>query len=114
MSEAFTTWLAAELNRLNWTHAELAAKAGVSRGAVSNTLRGVIPPSCEFCIKTANALDVAPETVLKLAGILPPGPPASPIDSSTLQALVELARTLPPEQQEQLLAYCRFLVGQSH
>jgi len=71
-----------------------------------------MPPSADFCIKIAFALDTPPETVLKLAGILPPGPPASPTDSATLQTLVELARTLPPEQQEQLLAYCRFLTGQ--
>jgi len=112
MSEVLRIWVTQELNRRGWTHTQLAINAGVSRPAVSNTLRGVLHPSCEFCIKVANALDVAPEYLLRLAGILPPGFPATPVDSPTLQQLVELARTLPAERQEEALRYVQFLSGQ--
>lgn len=111
MSKELTAWLTAELNRLNWSHAQLAKKAGVSRAAVSNTLRGEIPPSCEFCIKIAGALDVAPEYSLRLAGILPGEPsPISP--SPTTLEIMQLAESLPPEQRQEALRYLRYLAQQ--
>lgn len=113
MSEALRHWLSQELHRREWAYSELARLAGISRPLVSRTLSGDMPPSADFCIKVASALDIAPETVLRLAGILPPAPPASPADDSILQELVELARTLPTEKRQQVLDYVRFIAGQS-
>ena len=68
-----------------------------------------MPVSADFCIKVAQTLDVQPEMVLRLGGILPPTSPASPSDDKTLQELVELARNLEPEDKQQVLDYIRFL-----
>lgn len=109
MSEALRVWLAQELNRRQWSHRELARQTDFSQAYVSRILSGEQNPSVNFCHKIAAALDIAPESVLRLAGILPPIEPASTADSSILQELIELARNLPPQQQKQLLDYTRFL-----
>lgn len=112
MSERLKQWLATELNRLNWSHAELAAKAGVSRALVSRTLRGDMPASADFCIKVALALDdVAPEYLLRLAGILPGEPTQITPGPITLE-LLAIVETLPPELRQQVLSYAKFIAGQ--
>ncbi len=110
MSE-FTSWVQAELTRLKWSHAELAERTGVSRALVSRTLRGDMPVSCEFCIRVAAALDVAPAHVLTLAGILPDDvAPANPGPVSL--EILRLIETLPPERRQQVLEYVRFILSQ--
>ncbi|MCL4296532.1 MAG: helix-turn-helix domain-containing protein [Anaerolineae bacterium] len=98
-------WLADELARRGWSHNELARRAGVSQPNVSAIVKGQ-NPGCDFCIKIAAALSEAPEKVLRLASILPPSP--APDDSPTLQEIVELARSLSPEDRTELLEYARF------
>jgi transcriptional regulator with XRE-family HTH domain len=110
MSESLRVWVTSELNRLNWTHEQLAEKAGVSRGTVSNVLRGDMPPSADFCIKIAPALDTPPEQVLRLAGLLPPPGSSRNPDDPELQQLIELIKTLPQEKRQQLSEYVRFLL----
>jgi len=108
MSEAVKQWIAQELDKLNWTHAQLATQAGISRPLVSRTLRGDMPPSCEFCIKVAIALDVSPEYVLRLASILP-GEPTGADDSPIVQEIAGIAANLPLERRKELLKYARYL-----
>jgi transcriptional regulator with XRE-family HTH domain len=109
MSEALSLWLSQELDRRGWSHRELARQTGFSQPLVSKTLSGERKPSANFCNKVAQALEVSPEMLLRLAGILPPAAPGSPADNSTLQELIELARNLSPEEQQQSLDYVRFL-----
>lgn len=71
---------------------------------MSRVVTGDMPPSADFCIKVAQALGESPEKLLRLAGILP-----SASEDDTLQELIELARSLPPEDRQQLLDYVRFL-----
>ena len=108
MSEGLTVWLSQEIARRGWSHTELAKKASVSRPLVSRILSGDMPASADFCIKVAQALGESPEKVLRLAGILPAAPPATPTDDSILQELVELARNLPSKDRKELLKYARF------
>jgi transcriptional regulator with XRE-family HTH domain len=109
MSDTFRLWLSQEIDRRGWSHRELARQTGLSQTFVSKTLAGERKPSVNLCNKVAQAFDVSPETVLRLAGILPPAAPASPEDNQILQELVEFARTLPAEQQQQILEYARFI-----
>lgn len=89
----------------------MATAAGVSKAAVSRTLRGDMPASCEFCIKIATAFDVAPAHVLTLAGFLPSEPtPANPGPVSA--EILRLVETLPPEKRQQVLEYVRFILSQ--
>jgi len=108
--EALRQWLNHELTRRGWSQSELARQAGLSQSLVSKTIAGERSASADFCVKVAVALNSSPESVLRLAGILPPAPPASPTDDSTLQELVELARTLSPDDRQQILDYVRFIM----
>jgi transcriptional regulator with XRE-family HTH domain len=112
MSEALRFWLSEELNRRGWSHRELARQIETSQSFVSRIIKGENPPSVNFCYRIAQALEVSPETVLRLAGILPPASPGQPSDDSTLQELVELARTLTPENRQDVLEYVKFRISQ--
>ena len=109
MNDELSTWLSQQLKQRNWSHNELARRAGVSQSAVSGTLSGSRKAGAEFCVKVANALGESPEQMLRLAGILPS---LSSSEDATLQELMELARTLPPDQRQQILDYVRFLSQQ--
>lgn len=105
MNDELRAWLSQEVDRRGWSYRELARRAGISPALISRTLSGDMHPSADFCIKVAQALDESPEKVLRLAGILHTSPAS---DTSTLQELIELARSLPPEEQEELLKYARY------
>lgn len=71
MSE-FITFVNNELNARGWTANELGRRAKISSGGISLVLTEQRNPGADFCVKVAHALNVQPEFVLRLAGILPP------------------------------------------
>lgn len=99
------TWLAETLKLRGWSQSELARRASVSQFAVSSVISGDRNAGADFCVKIAHALNESPEKVLRLAGILPTSPAS---EDDTLQELIELARSLPPEDQKEVLEYIRF------
>lgn len=105
MSDELKAWLVQELDRRGWSHNELARRAGMSQATVSSVLSGYRNAGTDFCVKVARTLDVAPEKVLRLAGILPSAPAS---DDESLQELIELARNLSPEDRQEILEYVRF------
>ena len=105
MSDNLQGWLSHELEKRGWSYRELARRANISNALVSRTLSGDMKASADFCIKVAQALGEAPEKVLRLAGILPASPAS---DDSILQELIDLARSLPREDQKEILEYVRF------
>lgn len=114
MSDTLRLWLSQELDRRGWSHREFARRTGYSQSFVSKTLSGERRISVKFCTKAAEALGESPDTLLRLAGILPPTSPASPSDNPTLQEIVELARNLPLKQLKELLRYTRYLYQSEH
>lgn len=104
MSDKLRAWLSKQLEKRGWSQRKLARQSGVSQTFISQTLSGDVKPSVNFCYKIAQALDESPEKVLRLAGILPANQP----EDDTLQELIELARSLPPEDREELLKYAKF------
>lgn len=105
MSDELRAWLSQEIEQRHWSHRELARQSGLSNSLVSKTLSGKMNVSITFCYKVAHALGESPEKLLRLAGILPPSPAS---EDDTLQELIELARSLPPEDQKEILEYVRF------
>jgi transcriptional regulator with XRE-family HTH domain len=65
-------WLADEVRARRWSYSELARQAGLSPAGVSQVMSGRNNPGLQFCFGVAQALDVPPERVLRLAGFLPP------------------------------------------
>ena len=96
----FSSWLTQELKRRGWSHSELARRTGVSQVSVSGVIAGSRRVSCDFCIKVADALGESPEHLLRLAGILPAGPPD---EDPILTEILDTARAMSPEQRQDLL-----------
>lgn len=105
MSDELRAWLSRELDQRTWSYRELARRADISNALVSRIMSSDMKASPDFCIKVAQALGETPEKLLRLAGILPSTPTS---EDDTLQELIELARSLPPEDREELLKYARF------
>jgi transcriptional regulator with XRE-family HTH domain len=72
--DAFIRWLEGELHQRNWSYNELARQAGLSSASVSQVMTGRQKPGLDFCRGVAEALNVPPERVFRLAGLLPPRP----------------------------------------
>lgn len=104
MSDELIVWLTEMLKRRHWSQHELARQSGVSQARISQVLAGNTEPSASFCVDIAHALDEAPEKLLRLAGILSPSE-----DDLTLTELIEVSKSLTPQQREELLRYAKYL-----
>lgn len=101
----FSDWIAEELKGRDISQRQLAKLAGIAQGHLSNVLTGKRALTADMVIQIANALDASPVVALTKAGILPPQDNDTNI---TLQELIDIARQLPPEAQQELLDYARF------
>ena len=98
VNNMFSEWLMNELNNRNINQSELARLSGVSRGAISHIINGVRQPGPDICDAIANALNLAPETVFRAAGLLPPKPEVD----QKIEDLNHLMRELPPDELEEI------------
>lgn len=89
------------------TRNKLAAMAGISSGALSLIASGSRKPGADLCLALANALKIPPETVLRWAGFLP-----EDMEVSGQGEMAYIYANLPPDKQEQLREYARFLIEQ--
>lgn len=102
----FSDWLFTQINAKGWSQAELAARAGVTRTAISDVLSQRRNPGHELCNAIARALNLPPETVFRAAGLLPPVPPDTGYD----EQILHLLHQLPPEEQKRYLELLQFEV----
>lgn len=105
----FVFWLQSEMDKRDWSQADLAREANLSRGAVGNVLRQERDPGKDFLIGIAKALNLPIEEVFRIAGLLPP----EVEESEQEMELRHLYRLLPAGQQKQMLEYARFLLAQA-
>jgi transcriptional regulator with XRE-family HTH domain len=102
MAQRLVEWIEAERERRGWSLRRLAREAGLTPAQVSEVLSGRSRPGIRFYLGMWRAFHVSVDYLLQLAGELPPGPEENP----TLRELIELARRLPAELQEDLRRYC--------
>jgi transcriptional regulator with XRE-family HTH domain len=76
MDNEFVVWLSVELKRRGWSDSELARRMDTSPATVSRVMSGQILPSWDFCVGVAKAFNMRPETLFRMAGLLPSLPPA--------------------------------------
>jgi transcriptional regulator with XRE-family HTH domain len=105
-STDFATWLTEEVNKRQWSFRELGRKANLSSGAVSRVLTEASLPRWEFCKRIADALDIPPEQVFQLAGLLP----LKQEDDPVVEQIKHVAGELPEEQQRLLLNIARTML----
>lgn len=101
--ETFATWLELELNKRDWRLSDLARRAQLDTGSVSRILNSTRKPGPEVCLAIARALNYPPETVFRLAGLLPPDPGTEPEEKEVLL----LFRQLGAEQRKLALQAMR-------
>jgi len=70
-TEEFINWLIDELKQRDWSQADLARAAGVSRGSIGNIIRGERQPGPDLLNSIASAFGLPPEFVFRKAGVLP-------------------------------------------
>jgi len=71
MRDNLVTWLTNQIETRGWSLRELARRSGLSHATISNVLSGQSNPGFDFCTGIAKALGESPQTVLRLAGLLP-------------------------------------------
>jgi transcriptional regulator with XRE-family HTH domain len=112
----FTSWLNSELDKQGWTQSELARRAGLSRGTLSNITSGSKGVGEETCRAIARAFNIPPETVFRAAGILPNHPGTD----EDFEELKHLFNQMTDEEQLEFLAMGRLKIdlrakrGESH
>ena len=87
------TWIRRQLERREWSPADLTRHLGVGTGRVSEWLSGKRRPSPASCLKLADVFDADPDVVLALAGHRPPTPSSDPWRE--VKALLDRARPEP-------------------
>lgn len=102
----FVAWMEEARIRRGWTQAELARRAGVSQAAISRVMSGTRGVGVELCRSIADALGVPEKEALRAAGLLKDDAEPAPGQDE----MAYIYAHLPPEQQEHLRDYARFLL----
>jgi transcriptional regulator with XRE-family HTH domain len=105
MATKLSTWLANEIETRGWSIRELARRAGVSHTTVADVISQQRIPTWDFCAAIAGALDKSPEDIFRLAGLLPPIPPAVEEEREAIGIL----RALSPELRAAVMNMLRSL-----
>lgn len=71
MTTELINWIDRELEERGWSMRELSRRSGMSHGTISDVLNDRTNPGLDFCVGVARALDVPPENVLRMAGLIP-------------------------------------------
>jgi transcriptional regulator with XRE-family HTH domain len=106
--DSLTEWIESRQAAKGWTQAELARRAGISQGAISRVLSGSRGPGIDFCKAIAKAFGVPDSEVLHLAGFIDNPPDNIPGQDE----MAYIYAHLPPERQEELRNYARYLLDQ--
>jgi transcriptional regulator with XRE-family HTH domain len=101
----FNDWLDRELNKRNWTRAELARRGDISQSALSLIYSGQRKPGIELCGKVAKALGLPAENVLRQAGLLDDATARDKV----MEILAYRASLLDARQLDELLKYADFI-----
>lgn len=104
-NKLFSEWLLQKMNLDNISQADLSRMTGLSTGAISNLINQVRSPSPEALRKIGKALNVSPDRIFRIAGLLPPEPEK---DHLTEEAEFLLSQ-LSPYQRQQAVKFIRFL-----
>lgn len=107
MATEFGDWLLGRLAEKDWSQAQLARKAKVSRQVIYNYIN--LPrenPDKDMLASIARALDLPPETVFRAAGLLPELPS---IDQARQEIVLHKFSELSAEEQEQVIEYIDFI-----
>lgn len=97
----FSQWVLGQLEEREWSRADLARRAGLSRTAISDVITGKANPGFTLCVSIGKALEIPAESIFRVAGLLPEKPD---IDEERELILHQVAK-LTKDDQEEVLAF---------
>jgi transcriptional regulator with XRE-family HTH domain len=100
---SFASWLEEQLKEQGISQAELARRAGVTRGAINGVLQEARGPGVELSKGIAKALRLPEQQVMRAAGLLAPAPETD----EELEQIIHEAEQLNKEDHAEVLAYIR-------
>jgi len=103
----FSEWLNNELKARDWSQADLARAAGLTRSTINGVVTGTRGAGTEFCNAIAHAFKIPPEEVFRIAGLLPP---KEDDDEKLREEMNYKISQLPPDLQEDAMRYVDFLL----
>ena len=104
-SNLFGKWLLAELEKREWSQADLARAAKVSRSSISEIVSGQRQIGKRTATAIATALKLPPEQVFRAAGILPPVQNAD----EDIEEIIHLAKPLSKEDKQAVIDFINIL-----
>jgi transcriptional regulator with XRE-family HTH domain len=99
----FSEWLSTELKNREWSNADLARYAKISRGSITNLLTGTRSPGPDILDAIAKAFRLPTEDVYRVAGLLPVKPNAD----ETVSEITHIYHELDEDNRQELLDYAR-------
>ena len=106
VNDNFGFWLQQEREKIGLSQSDLARLSGLNRAVISKVENNVSDPTPETLSTIARALRLPPETVFRIAGLLPP----APAHTEQIDELLYLFAQLPESQKPIAVDYIRFLV----
>jgi len=92
---ALEEWLLEQIEERGWTQAELARRAGLAQSTLNRIINETRQLGPDAALAIARALGERPETVYRLAGLLPPAPVADDELKLMVQEIAEILAGLP-------------------
>ena len=92
----FGQWLQIEREKRGWSQSNLARRAGKDRAVINKIESGGAMPAVKTYIAIANALDLSPIVLFRVAGLMPP---ITDLDADMQEILREISE-LPPGRRK--------------
>jgi len=105
----FVDWLKKELEKRDWSQADLARLSKISPTQIGRILLRERNAGTDALIAIADALNLPPEEVLRAAGVLPPKSERT----EKIEKIHHIFDQLPPEEQDKLIEYAQFVRRQA-
>ena len=107
MENEFVKWLLDEMETKGISQAELARRSNITQGTISRIVSGERNIGFDVCVAISKALKIAPENVLRAAGLLPP----VAANVSETENLLFLFDQMTNSKKKDLLNYAQFLLS---
>jgi len=105
-AEEFALWLQAEMDRHDWTQADLSRISNISKPQIARVLSGSRGIGPDACNAIARALRLPPELVFRKAGLLPPSETSEDED---IERTNHILPQLPEAERKMVLAFAEYL-----
>ncbi len=102
---AWVEWMIAERQRREWSQADLARKADVTRQTINDyESRRRANPDPRILSRISEVLGFPPEHLPRMAGLLPPSVEMNP----EIKQIIHEAQDMSKDEQQEVLTYIRY------